>query len=330
MAEINVASQLSFGEIAKRTGADGSVLEIFEAMQEVNPVFKFIPAIPCSHGFQHRVTRRTSLPSGTWRKAYKGVAKKASTTQVARFECAQLCARSEIDEDIIDMSDDPKALRRSEDIAFVEGMQQQVMDELIYGESAGQPESIDGLINWLDDLSYATVVDGGNAGGTSIWVIDFSPKTTCMIYPKWAKGGPMGLSINTDPSNNGGKEKVFDADNLPYYAYVTVFKWWLGVAIRDQMAIGRYCNLNNTVGGSSGFNENKLIEMLNYGRFNPRSTYMLMTKEMKAQMQIRAKDKANVNWNIVNALSGEEVAMFGGYAPCMRCDSVLTNESTVT
>ena len=331
MSEINVASQLSFGEIAKRTAPGGGLVDIFEAMNEVNPVFKFIPAVPANQRYSHKVSRRTSLPSGTWRKFYKGSAKKASTTQVQTFPCALLEARSEIDEDLIDTSEDPKGTRRQEDMAFVEGMQQQVMDAIISGDASGDPEQIDGIQQYLNDLTQTTVMDGGNAGGTSMYIIDFSPKTCYLIYPPGVtKRGPLGLSINTNPTGGNGKEWVTDSGGInKYLAYCTQFKWWLGFVVKDMLSIGRYCNINPTVGGSNTFNENKLIEMMNYGRFSPRTTYILCSKEIKAQMEIRAKDKANTNWSTVNALSGEEITRFGGYAPLFRCDSISTSEDTV-
>ena len=333
MSEINVASQLSFGELAKRIApGNKDLMDIFEAMNEVNPVQKFIPAVKCNQHASHKISRRTSLPTGTWRKAYKCTTKKASTTQVQTFPVGLLEARSEVDEDIVDNSPDPKGTRRQEDMAFVEGLSQQVMDALIEGTRTGAPEQIDGLQQYLNDLDQETVMDGGNSGGTSIYVVDFSPKTTFMIYPNAAKNrGPLGLEIRTNPSGgSSGKEAVQDSDSNTYYAYVTQFKWWVGLVVRDMLAIGRYANINPTVGGSNTFNENELIKMLNYGRFSPRSTYILVHKQVKAQMQIRAKDKNNVNFSVANALSGEEVVMFGGYAPVLRCDAIKTDESTVT
>ncbi|HUV64734.1 MAG TPA: hypothetical protein VMW24_12610 [Sedimentisphaerales bacterium] len=331
MAEINVASQLSFGEIAKRTDPKGGLVEIFEAMNEVNPVFRFIPAVQANGRYTHRISRRTSLPSGTWRKFYKGSATKASTTQTQSFDVGLLEALSIVDEDLIDTSEDPSGTRRQEDMAFVEGMQQQVMDAIISGTATSAPEQINGLQQYLNDLSQTTVMDGGGSGGTSIYVVDFSPKTCFLIYPPGAAGrGAMGLSINTNPTGGNGKKWVTDTDSNDYLAYCTQFKWWVGFVVRDMLSIGRYANINATVGGSNNFNENSLIEMMNYGRFNPRSTYILCCKEVKAQMQIRAKDKGNVNYSVTNALSGEEIVMFGGYAPVLRCDSISTSETTVS
>lgn len=332
MAEINVAAKLSFGEVAKRIApGDKDLLEIFEAMNEVNPVQKFIPAMQCNQLLSHKVNRRTSLPTGTWRKAYKGTASKASTTQVINTPVALLEALSDVDEDIIDNSPDPKGTRRQEDMAFTEGMAQQVMDAIIEGTTGDSPEEIDGLQQYLNALSDRTVIDGGASGGTSIYVVDFSPRTTFMIYPGAAqKRGPLGLQINSNPTGSGnGKVWVLDSDSNPYLAYRTQFKWWVGLVVRDELAIGRYANINATVGGSNSFDENKLIEMMNDGRFNPRTTYILVHRKIKTQMQIRAKDKGNVNFSVTNALSGEEIVMFGGYAPVLQTDAVKTNEPVV-
>ena len=109
MGEINVASKLSFGELAKRTAPGGGLVEIFEAMNEVNPELSRIPAVRCNQRFSHKINRRTSLPTGTWRKAYEGVAAKASTTQVQTFNVALLEALSEVDATLIDTSSDPRA-----------------------------------------------------------------------------------------------------------------------------------------------------------------------------------------------------------------------------
>ena len=73
----------------------------------------------------------------------------------------------------------------------------------------------------------------------------------------------------------------------------------------------------------------ELIEMMNDGRFNPQTTYILVHRKIKTQMQIRAKDKGNVNFSFTNALSGEEIVMFGGAAPVLQTDAVKITESAV-
>jgi len=327
MAEINVASKLSFGELAKRLDPKGGTVEIYESMNEVNPVYPYIPANPPSHQSHHQATRRTSLPTATWRQFYKGTGTKSSTTQVTKFPTSLLEVRSEIDEDLVDTAEDPRGMRRSEDMAFVQGMQQQVMDAIISGSDTSNPEQINGLQQYLNDLSQTTVFDGGGSGGTSIYVVDFSK--AFLVYPR--NVGKTGLDIRTNPTGNGtGKERLEDDDGNIYYGYCTHVKWWLGWAVLDELSIGRIANVNATVGGANTFDENDLIQLLTYGRFNPSTTFIVCAKEILAQMQIRIKDKANVNWSTALGLSGAPVTQFQNTFPVFRCDSISTSESTVT
>jgi len=333
MAEINVASKLSYGELAKRLDPKGGMIDIFEAMNEFRPELSRIPAVPCNHRYHHVIGRRTSVPSGSWVKFYQGVAAKASTTQAVTFQTARLEALSEIDAALvesIDGKDARKAFRRSEDVAFVEGLTQQMWTGLISGTTTGAPEEFDGLQQYLKTLTQTMVFDGGNSGGTSIYVADFSPLACYFIYPSGVTDrGTYGLKIDTSPGGSkNGKCWSLDASDNPLEVYRTKFQWWIGFVVRDELSIGRYANINPTVGGSNTFNENKLIELLNYGNFR-RGTTLLCTKEIKAQMQIRLKDKANVNFSLDKGLGGVPILTFMG-APIFRCDAISTSETVVT
>jgi len=328
MAEINVANNFGFAELAKRVApGDKNLLQIMEAMTEQLPMLEDIPMFKCNQLFSEKINRRTSLPTGTWRKAYLGVTKKASTTQTVTFPTALLEARSEVDEAIVDGSPDPDGTRRSEDVSFTEGMGQQVADAFIEGTDVGNPERIQGLYEYLNDLDLTTVFDGGNAGGTSVIAVDWSHGTTYGIYPGAAANrGPLGLS-----SKNKGKEPIDDgtSTNAKFYAYVTQFLWWIGLVVRDEFAIGRYCNLNPTIGGSNGFNEDKMIELLEVGHFNPKRTVLYVNSLIRAQMRIRLKNKANVNFNQRMGLSGSPILTFAEL-PVKRHDAIKTDEDTVT
>jgi len=335
MATKVVGTQLSFVELCKRLHpGNKELLEIFEAVAESNPMLLHIPFVQCNMIFSHKINRRTSLPQGTWRKAYQGVASSASQTQVVDVGTALLEARSEIDEVLVDGApgglEGRKGVRRQEDMAFMEGLSQQMADALITETEAGHPERFNGLQNYLNDLDQTTVFDGGNAGGTSIYAVNWSPATVFGIYPAAAANrGTLGLGIDTNPSGSSNeKEKLSDGTN-PYYGYVTKFTWWTGLVVRDELAVGRYANINATVGGSDSFDEDLLIQLLEYGHFRPRQTALYVCKEVKAQMRIRLKNKGNVMFGLSTGLSGEEILTFGE-TPVYRHDAIKTNESTVT
>jgi len=184
----------------------------------------------------------------------------------------------------------------------------------------------------LNDLDQTTVFDGGNSGGTSIYVVDWGYRGAYGIYPAAAANrGPLGLSINTNPSGAAnGKEKLLDSSYNPYYGYVTQFKWWCGLAVKDELKIGRYCNINPTIGGANSFNEDKLIELLNRGHFNRATTRIYVNATIATQAQIRLKDKTNAHWNMgKSALSGLPLLDFDGVI-VRRLDAIKDTETVVT
>lgn len=336
MAEINVASELGFGELSKRLDPKGGFLPIFEAISKKLPAINRIPAVPCNGpvgSYTHKINRRTSLPSGTWTKFGKGVASSASTTQVVTYNCALLEALSEVNANMIDSLGGAgirEQARAQEDKAFVLGMTEQVWDSLITGTTTSAPEQFDGMQQYLSTLSQTMVFDGGNAGGTSIYVADFGVDTCHFIYPNGVDRGEYGLVIDTNPDGGNGKVWTTETGDATkkLLVYRTLFQWYLGFVVHDELAIGRIANINPTVGGSNTFDENDLIEMLEYGRFGPGTT-ILVCKEVKAQMRIRLKDKSNVNFDTVTGLGGVEILRFAG-VPVFRCDAISTSEGTVT
>jgi len=105
MATNTVNSQLTFLELSNRLApGDQDLAEIAEVMVEENEMLMDIPWFQANQILSEKITRRTSLPQGTFRKAYQGVATKASTTQVIVEPVALLETLSDIDEDIVDNS----------------------------------------------------------------------------------------------------------------------------------------------------------------------------------------------------------------------------------
>ena len=333
MATKVVGSQLSFVELAKRlTPGEGGLLDIFEAVAESNPMLLHIPFIQCNMTFSHRFNRRTSLPQGTWRKAYQGVARRASTTQVVDVATALLETRSEIDETLVDNSPDPSGTRRQEDMAFVEGLGQQMSDAFIESSEQSSPEEFNGLQQFLDDLTQTTVIDGGGSSTLpSISVVDWSPQTTFGIYPAAAANrGPLGLAVDTNPSgSSNGKEKLLDDDGDPFYGYVIKFTWWTGLAVRDELGVGRIPNIDSTRGAANSFDEDDLIELLELGHFRPQFTSIYVAKEVRIQMRIRLKNKSNVNFSTAEGLGGAPILTFADI-PVYSHDAIKINETIVT
>lgn len=328
MAVVYLNKQITFVELAKRLApGDKDLLEIGEVMNERNEMLQDIPWYECNQIFSEKINRRSYLPSGTLRKAYQGVPSTTTGTQIVVEPTVLLEDRSEIDEDIVDGAPDPKSFRRSEDIGHVEGLAQQVADLFIEGSQEGSPESLTGFQKRLSAYSQTNVTDGGCDEAslvTSIYGVDWGKRGAYGIYPSAsANRGKLGLTIN-----DKGKEKVFDSTPDAYYAWVTQFKWWIGLVVKDELATCRYANINPIVGGSDSFNEDKLIELMNDCRLRPGTTRLYVNKKIKTQMQIRLKDKLNVNFSTTEGLGGIEVLTFLG-APIRQLDAIKNTEAVL-
>lgn len=139
-----------------------------------------------------------------------------------------------------------------------------------------------------------------------------------------------GINLLANSASAKGIEKISDVDTegTAYYSYVSQFKWWVGLAVRDELAIGRICNIEPT-GASNIFNEDKLIELLNDGHFDGPGTRIYYNPTIATQAQIRLKDKSNVNWSVGEGLSGRPITMFSG-VPCRKMDkNIILNTETV-
>lgn len=326
MSALTPNAQVSFLELAKRT-TDKGMIAIAEVMKAKTPILEDVPWFQCNQILSEKINRRATLPEGTFRQAYQGVTKAASTTQVIVEPTALIEARSEIDEDIVDNAPNPSQLRRDEDMSFVEGLSQQMAEKFIAGTITGSPEQFNGLQPRLNALSQRTVIDGGGTSSgamTSIYVVNWGKPTVYGIYPSAAANrGRLGLSVI-----NKGKEKLLDGSNNPYYGYVTQFKWWVGLAVRDEFAIGRIANIMPS-GTSNIFDEDDLIELLNEGHFNRATTRIYFNSKIATQAQIRLKNKGNVNWAATTVgLSGIPVLSFDGCVCRLMEDNVITNTET--
>jgi hypothetical protein len=72
----------------------------------------------------------------------------------------------------------------------------------------------------------------------SIWLIGWSPDSVFGIFPKGTKAGLE--------SDDLGKQLVRDAAGKEYTAWVTSWKWRLGLCVRDFRYVVRICNIDTS------------------------------------------------------------------------------------
>src|SRR5262245_25347710 len=141
---------------AKRLDPDGKVPYIVELLSQSNEILDDMLWKEGNLPVGNRTTVRTQLPTVTWRLLNQGVAPSKSTTAQIDDQCGTLEAWSEVDCKLAKLNGNVGAFRLSEATAFLEAMNQEVAQTLIYGNTGLAAEEFTGLAPRYSAISGAT------------------------------------------------------------------------------------------------------------------------------------------------------------------------------
>lgn len=320
-------------DIAKRTDPDGSIADIAEILTETNEVLLDMVWVEGNLPTGHRSTIRTGLPAPTWRKLYGGVQPTKSTTVQVTDACGMLEAYAEVDKALADLNGNSAEFRLTEDLAHIEGMNQEMASTVFYGDTDTAPEEFMGLGPRFDDQSAE---NGGNiitsaatpdaSDNTSIWLIGWSPRTVFGIYPKGSKAG---LSV-TDK----GQVTIenIDGSNGRMEAYRTHYRWDCGLVVRDWRYVVRInYDLENVV--ASGSTGPVLTELMAKAIRRIPSLSMCKpvfyaNRDSLDALDLQALNKSTLSYTTQEGSDGKPVSMFRGI-PIRRVDAILSTESGI-
>jgi hypothetical protein len=230
-------------DLAKRSDPDNKIATIVELLNQTNEVNLDMTWMEGNLPTGHRTTVRTGIPVPTWRKLYGGTQPGKSLTAQIEAKTGMLEAYAEIDKALADLNGNTSAFRLSEEMAFIEGMNQEMADTIFFGNEGTEPEAFTGLSPLYNDLSAENadnIVLGGGTGADnrSIWLVVWGPRTVHGIVPK---GSTAGLQV-TDK----GQVTIEDADgsNGRMEAYRTHYRWDAGLVLRDWRFCVRIANID--------------------------------------------------------------------------------------
>jgi hypothetical protein len=344
MSEYNINTQYTLLERAK-TSLDGkSVVEAVDVMDKmgVDSFVKDVPFYEANMGLKHRVSRTTDRPHAERRKFYAGTAKKRATTQLVWEPVCLFETQTGVDEDEIDTIVNGTEARAGIDKPVAAG----ILDDFVYAmyndSRASGGEYIDGLGARMGTLSSPEsgtgalpyVWDNGGAAATgslcSLWIVEYGPRAVHGLYPsgQLVRGtGPLGMSIR-----NKGKVEVTDPDDSTktYWEYKTQFKFWWGLCVVDDWKIARIANINRSASGSGALDDNVIVKALNHGKFNEGATRIYANPWLTSQIEIRAKDKSNAYWDVMEVFGRKVPAIRG--IPLRKVDDTILSatETAIT
>ena len=333
MAALSVTNP-TLADVAKRMDPDGRIDTIVEILNETNEVLDDMTMLEGNLPTGHRTTIRTGLPTPTWRKLYGGVQPTKSTTVQVTDNTGQLEAYAEVDKALADLNGNTAAFRLSEDRSHLEGMNQEYVDTLFFGDESTAPEEFTGFAPRFNSLSAANgdnIISGGGSGSdnTSIWLVVWGPNTCHGIYPKGSVGGlemtDKGQVTIEDVDGSGGRME----------AYRTHYKWCGGLCVRDWRYVVRIANIDKSnltkdVSGSSADLTDlmaqaiELIPSLGLGR-----PAFYCSRTIKSFLRRQIASKVSSSTLTMEQVGGKSVVTYDGI-PVRRTDALAPDEAAVS
>lgn len=322
-------------DLAKRTDPDGKISMIAEILNQDNEILDDIVFVEGNLPTGHRSTVRTGLPAPTWRKLYGGVQPGKSRTAQVTDACGMLEAYAEVDKALADLNGNTAAFRLSEDRAHIEGMGQELVSTLFYGNEATEPEAFTGFAPRYNSLSAENgqnIINAQGAGSdnNSIWLVGWGPNTCHGIVPKGSKAGlqmtDKGQVTIENVDGNGGRME----------AYRTHYRWDAGLTVRDWRYIVRIANIDlsdlskNAATGADLIDlMTQAIERLPDNAQGSTRLAFYVPRVVRSFLRRQIVNKVAASTLSMDKVAGRRVVTFDDI-PVRRCDALAANESAVS
>jgi hypothetical protein len=327
MAVLSLTDQLTSLEVAKRTGGiSEDSRRIIEELVQYNELLLDAPLVEANEGTVHSTLVRTAIPHGEHRGYNQGVGKASSQTKTIKDVISNIEIYSQVDKQLVDESAHPEAVMMSEQVAFIEGLSQDMADDLMYGNHEADERYTNGFATRYNDTqsgqSKNCILLGGTGNAlTSIYLIKWATDKAHLIYPKGSKNA--GVEYNFL-----GEQTVKDANGGEYQAYRAHYRVARGLAIRNSMSVIRLCNIDVTANGIG----DKIAEYVvkNMGKLarGGGTVSIACNAEVKGILNWAANQKVNVLYPSEDPWGNSVLKI--GEGRIRECPSILLTESAVS
>jgi hypothetical protein len=332
------SNNLTLAEWAKRTDPEGRVPVIAELLSQSNEILEDCVFKEGNLPTGERVVIRTGLPAVYWRALNQGIPNSKSTTAQVDEACGILEARSEVDKDLAMLNGNTAQFRLSEDVAFLEAMNQTQATTMFYGNPAIEPKSFLGLAARYSAVPGSAgigqnILEGGGTGSdnTSVYLVVWGDNTVYCPFPKGSSAGLMHEDL--------GEQTVYDGNNR-LQAFATRYQWKNGLVVKDWRYVVRIANIDvsdmsNASGTQASTASTQLIKLMTRALYRIPNMAMgraafYMNRTVHGGLSIQAMDRAQ---NVLSVQQG--VSQFGTpYSwlsflgvPCRRVDALINAEA---
>jgi len=330
---------LTLADWAKRIDPDGRVPVVAELLSQSNEILEDCMFMEGNLPTGHRVVIRTGLPTVYWRAINQGIPTTKSTTAQVDESCGMLEAYSEVDKDLAELNGNTSQFRLSEDVAFLESMNQTQAQTLFYGNPGTDPKQFLGLATRYSSTSAGNgqnvmLAGGSGSDNTSVYLVVWGDNTVFCPFPKGSKAGLVheDLGLNT----------VWDSAGARYQAYRTHYQWKNGLVVKDWRYVVRIANIDisdllGQTGSQLSTASTALIKLMARALYRIPNMAMgrpafYMNRTVHSGLSIAAMDKSQYVLKVEEALSqfgtpNSYLSFLG--VPLRRVDQLLNTESLV-
>jgi hypothetical protein len=347
MADANVLGYSTLIDIINNYGSADARAQYIQPARILDrkcPLIRMLPMVASNNVLSNIATRTDSLPVPGTRRWNEGVLQTASHNTPINDPIALFEDYSEVDKELCRIQNNPTAWRTDQDMNHIEGFRQTLENMSWYGNIGTNPGAFNGLATRFNNLESfpngdtswnPNVLNGGSTSGsvTSMWLIEFGPGKVHGIYPPNTPGG-----FNIEDLGEVTKENAQSlgsvSQNYLHQVYRTHFTWFMGLQVPDERCVQRIANINPAILSSNDFDENILIEAINYlpdEGSNP-GTAIFVNRALKTQIDIRAvsqKINAYTMFKPGMDVFGGRVTTFQGI-PIYVAEKLLNTETVIS
>jgi len=335
------ATNLTLADWAKRTDPEGRVPVVAELLSQSNEILEDCVFKEGNLPTGERVVIRTGLPAVYWRALNQGIPNSKSTTAQVDEACGILEARSEVDKDLAMLNGNTAQFRLSEDVAFLEAMNQTQAVTMFYGNPAIEPKSFLGLAARYSATPASSgvgqnIIEGGGTGSdnTSVYLVVWGDNTVYCPLPKGSTAGLMHEDL--------GEQTVYDGNNR-LQAYATRYQWKNGLVVKDWRYVVRIANIDvSDLVGATGTQANTaatdLVKLMARAMYRIPNMSMgraafYMNRTVHSGLAVKAMDRSQnvlaVNQGLSQFGTPYSWLSFLG-VPCRRVDALINAEARLT
>jgi len=319
---------------AKQLEPNGGITsQIVEMLSQTNEMLMDMSWVEANGPTYHRCTIRTGMPSATWRQFYQGVAPSKGTVVQVDETIGMLEARSVVDKDLAELNGDVNQFRMNEATPFMEAMNQEMQQTVLYGNVSTAPEEFNGLAPRFAALTTAAsgenIVDalGTGSDNTSIWLVGWGENSVYGTFPKGSTAGlkheDLGIDHNTPDTQSPVRY---------FSAYHDKWEWKAGLVCKDWRNVVRVANIDvsNLVAESSAADILKVmtIAVHKIPALTAVRPAFYVNRTVMTMLDIQAQSKSNV-YLTVGEEEGRKKVSFRGI-PIRMTDQILNTEARVT